>query len=780
MQIRTLAYVGALCLILTGCQPGGSDSQANGPQRLVDLFADATVEGSPAETPAAEEAAWTFADGTGDWRALGGVDGLEAADGTLNGKSANDLPMLLIDNPFFEQAPDLLHAVEITARISAGTNLQVVFDSSEELIPPALEGRIRNFPFNPQTPILAGDEMQTYTLRPGMTEKLNEIRRIVVRPTDEADATFAIQSIRIIPRSTHLAKIPSGIGWHGLGEIYRETLVMRAPERSRFKLQVPSRARFEFAVGTLDERPVSFEVTVDGESIHSEALSAGDAWTEAQVDLSAYSGREVELELGVQADEPGTLALWGSPVVRDLASAEGKPSVLLIVADTLRADHLGTYGHGRETAPALNEMAGGGAVFEDCVTQGTWTKVSFSSIMSSRWPPSHGVREMPDRLPAAAVTMAEAFREAGYATMALSSIHFHGKFTNLHQGYEVFHEASSLEDDPDNDLNVKTAARYVKRFKGWIDKYHDTPFFAVLHVADPHAPFRPRAPFDTMWADAESGQRHFEEAERAAEFIKDPLMKRFKMPRTEELEAAGVDPVAYVAHETAWYDGSIRAMDEELGSLFEHLQSLGIYDNLVIAFTSDHGEEFLEHGGHWHGTTVYGVQSHVPLVFRGPGIDPGKRVPETVQSIDIMPTLLDLAGIPVPEGSQGASLKPLLAESETRWRPRPAFTTKAGFGNDAGGRLETDDVGMVAEGWKLVEKSHPSWDAPRYELYDHANDPKHLKDVAAENQEVVERLAVQLKAWREQAIAEKLDDEAALANLDSEELERLRSLGYVQ
>ena len=166
----------------------------------------------------------------------------------------------------------------------------------------------------------------------------------------------------------------------------------------------------------------------------------------------------------------------------------------------------------------------------------------------------------------------------------------------------------------------------------------------------------------------------------------------FGMPTRGELEAAGFDPAAYVEHDRDWYDGSIRGMDAEIGRLVERLAELGLGRRTLLVFTGDHGEEFLEHGRTFHGQSVYGELSDVPLhlLAAGRACRPGATVAETVQTIDVMPTLLELSGLPVPEGDPGAEppAAPRVRRRTAR-AARPAGGTRPAFvgaGGDQGPR----------------------------------------------------------------------------------------------
>jgi len=465
------------------------------------------------------------------------------------------------------------------------------------------------------------------------------------------------------------------------------------------------------------------------------------------------------------------------------ARSEPPQGVILIWADTLRRDHLGVYGYGRPTSPVLDRMAAEGVLFRDCVSQATWTKVATPSLMTSLYPSTHGVKDFGDRLPNAARTMAEVYREAGFATLSMSSILFTGQFTNLHRGFEVVHEDRSLSDRESS----KTAREYMDRLLPWLESHRDVPFFVFLHVSDPHDPYRPYPPYDTLWADPSRREGHEKEAKDARKFINDPLLKLFGMPTWAELEAAKLDPRSYVGQDRDWYDGSIRGMDAEIGRLRQRLRGLGLDRRTLVVFIGDHGEEFLEHGRTFHGQSTYGELTGVPLILWGPAAVPVPAVvTETVETIDVMPTLLEISRLKVPPQVQGRSLLPLLASAGGTGpgrAPRPAISEKAATVEASGGPppRDTESFAIVSAGWKLIHNTQRHPGDPEYELYRHDHDPLDQTELSAEHPEVIARLTRELRAWQAKAAGARLPpDSASTQAISKEDLERLRSLGYIQ
>ena len=797
MSVRRGLVWPAIAIALGGCRAQPAPSVI----RLADIYRPEAIVGRVPEAPPRPRTEWRFDTPTPAWDAPTGVTGLAVREGHLTGRTTSDFPILHVELPAAAGDRELLHEVQVRARASKGGNLAINWRESEKLDLKAVLDRADVFGWRTTTPIPAGGEMRTYTLRSQFPVTGSEIRHLLLRPTDAKDATFDVESVRLVFRREHLASVPSGLGWQGLSEVYRESLVTRAPEALRLRVRVPPRPRLDLAVGTPEDRPVTFRVAVwDGPAAAERTLvertvTRPHRWEEVTVDLSGVAERDVTLALSLKSDTPGTIGFWGSPILRSrdaipaaavAGATEPRPQGVIVVwADTLRRDHLALYGYGRPTSPVIDRLAAEGILFRDCIGHASWTKVATPSLMTSLYPTSHGVHDFADRIPASATTLAEVYRAAGYATLSFSSILFTGRFSNLHQGFDVVHEDTSL---PERNSS-KTSREYVDRLLAWLQTHADVPFFAFLHVSDPHDPYRPHPPYDTMWGDVAKAPEHERQAKAAQKFVADPLLKLFGMPNRAELEKAGVDADAYAAFDRNWYDGSIREMDTEIGRLVEGLRNLGLEGKVVVAFTGDHGEEFLEHGRLFHGQTVYGEMNNVPLVLWRPGALPsGRVVEETVQIVDVMPTLLGMSGLRVPAEAQGTSLAPLWTRGGTGAvraasnDGRTAISEKA-VTTDMGAPppRDTESVAVLSGGWKLIHNLRRPAGAPEFELYDHGKDPLDAHDVAAAHPDIVARLSREEAAWRARATAARLppDGESQRA-LSPEERERLRALGYVQ
>jgi arylsulfatase A-like enzyme len=585
------------------------------------------------------------------------------------------------------------------------------------------------------------------------------------------------------------AGIASGRDWRGLGEIYRESLIARPGESIHLRATLPRRPWLDLALGTLEEGALTFRVAVErpGEAdapiVLQRTLTTPGRWEAAPVDLARWSGEPVTLILSLSGSEPGAVGCFGSPVVRSRDPELGRRprAVVFILADTLRGDHLDAYGYRRATAPNLTRVAEEGALFLDIIAQGSWTKVSAPSIFTSLYPRSHGVTQFSSRLSDEVVTLAEIFRDAGYATVGYSSVFFTGQFSNLQQGYEEFHEIASLHDRSTGRMS-KTARGYVDRLLAWMEAHADVPFFAFLHVMDPHDPFEPRAPYAALWADPRQREKHLRDRERARRFIRNGKRREFGMPSEADLRAARVNPRDYVEHEMDWYDGSIRGMDAELVRIFEGLEGLGLARESLVVFTSDHGEEFHEHGDMFHGHSLYAELLEVPLLFWGPGRVPrGVRVAALAETLDILPTLLELAGVPAPRGIQGRSLVPHLRASPRKPLAKAAFAEKSADPAGRSKRADLESVAVHSARWKLVHNTKRPEGVPEFELFDRVEDPFEKRNLVNQVPDVAAHLERQIEAWRERTAQIRLHPESADAEvLSAEERERLRALGYVQ
>jgi len=445
-----------------------------------------------------------------------------------------------------------------------------------------------------------------------------------------------------------------------------------------------------------------------------------------------------------------TRALGGLLVYAALTACGGEgaepatgPNLLLVVVDTLRADHLGTYGHGEDTSPRIDELAGQGVVFERMYSQAPWTKPSVASLFTSLYPPQHQVLEegTDNRLASSLTTLAEVLADAGYRTGAVSQNPHIQANTGFDQGFGEFHGLSGYVSGVDEMLDAG---------RGFLDREAGRPFFLYMHFLDPHGPYAPPPKLRKRFL----GERET----KKARVVSGRVGKMLEGEELSiELEAGDLDYLE------ALYDAEIRWVDVAVGRLLDHLEERGLADDTVVLLTADHGEEFMDHGTLKHGYQLYEESVHVPLIVRAPGVEPRRVDRMVAQHVDLAPTVLDLLGQPVPSAAQGRSLRPWLEGRETAGPETALLGTSW---------REIDRFAVREGSWKLVRHA----DQGRTELYDLASDPTERKNVAGDHPDVVERLSQAYTDATSPIDGVTPDD--AFGARDPELERRLRAIGY--
>ncbi len=360
-------------------------------------------------------------------------------------------------------------------------------------------------------------------------------------------------------------------------------------------------------------------------------------------------------------------------------TAGGRPSFLIFLVDTLRADRLGVYGSTRGLTPAIDAFAERSLVFDRAYAEAPWTRPSVASLLTGLPPRVHGVTTLDDRLAAGATTLPGLLRSAGYRTAAFSTNWQVSHGTGLDQGFDDF---VFTPDDTRGD-------HLVARVLSWLDRRPaGRPFFLYVHALDPHAPYDPPAGF----------RRRF------APRVADPAAG--SVPYLQRIYAAsGAERERLLAPIPSLYDGEVAFADQALGTLLEGLAARGLAATTWVVFLADHGEELDEHGALGHGQDLYGEVLHVPLIVRPAGLRrpgrPGRigrvgrigRIGDLAMAMDVAPTLLHAAGVPVPGALAGVDLVgPAWDAPES---PRPGFADL-----DYDGRR---GVSVVLGPWKLIE-----------------------------------------------------------------------------
>ena len=317
-------------------------------------------------------------------------------------------------------------------------------------------------------------------------------------------------------------------------------------------------------------------------------------------------------------------------------------NLILISIDTLRADAVGAYGYRRDTTPELDGYAENAALFESAYATSAWTIPSHFSIMTGLYPSQHGMILNTYRFEERRPTIARAFQRRGYATAAFVG----GGYLDSFYGYDYGFDGYENRRPTHFQRRLPSVYDFLEGAKSWLRSIGDQPFFLFLHTYQVHD----YASFDAP---------RFVAPDLAGVYGHVDLVAAAQRHRSDELDAADRPLVEYMRQR---YDSALHHLDRRLGDFFEFIQKSGLNTNTVVVITSDHGEEFGEHGRTAHGWTLYEEMLRVPLIWwLPPGMGMRGRVEGPVSSVDILPTVVDLFGLaPIP--SDGVSLLPRLQD----------------------------------------------------------------------------------------------------------------------
>ncbi len=493
------------------------------------------------------------------------------------------------------------------------------------------------------------------------------------------------------------------------------------PGRLRFQIDVPKRGRLHLSCAIdprYHDRPgVEFVVKLrhDGreDAVFSQLLDPitrveHRGWVPAEIDLSRYAGRARELVLETrgyeQGGDPGR-AFWGAPAI----TAEDRRAQLAIIylVDTLRADHTGVYGYPRRTTPELDAFARDAVVFEKAIAHASWTKPSVASILTSRLPARHRAVQLRDPLDPDNPTIARRLAEGGWSTgAAMANSVIYGAESAFDPGFELF---AGLHGEDDRRSKLVGADVVVDAALGFLRARRGLPTFLYVHTMDPHVPYAPPAPFDRMFAPFPTPDHPGQD------------------PRTDYKEP--LDRERMIGQ----YDGDVAFGDREFGRFVHELKASGQYDDALVVFVADHGEEFLDHGRWLHGRSLFDELIRVPLVVKFPKNRwAGRRVAGQVQGVDVVPTVLEAMGLPLASDLAGVPLQRAV-RGETKPRPALAEISHRGFVAH-GVRTEKD---------KYVRRFSPDDDQLYFDL---ERDPGERHDLSAQQPQRVRLLEAQAEA----------------------------------
>ncbi len=428
------------------------------------------------------------------------------------------------------------------------------------------------------------------------------------------------------------------------------------------------------------------------------------------------------------------------------------PNVLLIVADTLRADHLGCYGYENLTSPSIDSFATESVLFERAFSNASWTTPSMGSLLTSLYPHEHGAFGFHNHLKKAVPTMAEVFRNAGYTTFCVQ--------TNIHltKSYDFGHGFDQTEE-----VMLAKGEEVASLFMTWLEKRKEGPFFAYLHFMDTHFPYNAPGEMEKIF-NLEIGQE---------EFITTDIRLLSKMGISDSDKQKVI----------RLYDDAVTYFDGCFQKISEVLKSRDIYENTIIVLVSDHGEEFWEHGGYAHGHSLYNEVIRVPLIIRYPPIFSPKSYGANIALTDIMPTILGAADIPhfldlSGDNRIGSILNDTRSEKEIFVEALLTSPEKKALIKDDlklienTGILNEDIVDILG----ILSKHLIPREKAGFELYHLSEDSSETRNIVADFPDTVENMKKSLRIFKWKSF----DDLLEMKPQKEGRVEKLKSLGYMK
>jgi len=671
------------------------------------------------------------------------------------------------------------------------------------------------------SPIVRDGTIQTYRLRinrigqsfPGPWEQLG-----IWLMSDGESGSIDVLSVSVVPQGSEYADAPYGGRPVDREGVLRPALFAHAPSGLAWRVRVPEHGRLAMALTTLMSRaPVTFSVTVSSASgdtsLFRESVSDETSWHDRSVDLSAFAGHTVDLNLRTESDRAGAIGFWGSPILSGepaaAASSPHPPNVVVYAIDGGGADLMSLYGYNRRTTPNLERLAAEAVVFDRAHSNSAWTKPSTASFMTGlQHSALGGFRGYGDQIPEAAPTMGQRFHAAGYQTAVFTFHPNAGRSSALNRGVDRF------QDTPRPEQSHEESSRLLQaEFWDWRAAFPGSPYWAHFQITDVHEPLIPVAPFAGLFVDAERRERRegwrrqlrleWDRAERGEVSLS--AMYR------EAMAKVGIDPIEFYDIQRGLYNETMAHADHQLGRFVERLKATGEWENTILIVTADHGHpagSFTRFGrelfdpvpAETEGAFFDSYRTRVPLVIFAPGRLPaGVRIGEPVSLVDLLPTVLDLAGLPPLERTQGRSLVPLM-RGDPGWETRPVILEQVERDvrtDEFTGHIEMIDGrwGASLEIWPQRGPGDPPVQPSRWEskarfhvdgqppllLYDLWEDPFTRQNVNDRYPELVERYTRLLEAqWQAHLAMAALYEPGGQIELSPEQLETLRTLGYIR
>jgi len=816
-RIFPATVLGLTLVSCSGSPSGSTVLTADVPLHLEDHLDAATIEGSEIPTDVPEALEWRFDEPQPEWKSVGYAESTPVRVTRLDDALRVDITEANYytaatgvrphDGWIYVDLPDLRLEdwgyVSVRARAQPGVsflglNFNLTDRSDPSQTPASGFAPAGGWPlryWGGQADLITDGLVHTYLLRVGPEVDWDEpwkqlgLRIFAGSQPGRVPTSIDILSVSLIPREAAYADADVGVAHALSGNIQRRELYTHTPARLEYRVRVPAGGRFDVGLQVVrDDVPVHFAVAVrppggDAVTLLEETYSGSD-WAQRSLDLSRFEGEAVSLVLTATSDRVGTVALWVAPTLSGARNTR-KPNIILYVIDSAGADFMSVYGYNRRTTPYIERLAAEGAVFEHAYSNSTFTNPSTRSFMTSLHDSvlgGTGGGGLPER----AVTIAQHMRAGGYQTAMFTSNPNAGSATD--RGVDMYRDVYA-------GVNSASSVDLQRNYWTWRRASPGEPYWVHFQTTDVHAPFHPVAPFAGLFIGPDRRETYYRWISQ--------LRSAGGTSDLGNYDAAGVSRAAFAHAEQRLYDETMAHNDYQIGRLVERLKAEGEWENTLLIIGADHSiDAAMDDMGvaiqdtlppRWSYPMLRPSISRVPLIVVWPGhIAAGQRFSEPVVSmIDVLPTIHDLVGLPMPEVMQGQSLAPLLL-GEEGWEPRPVIFDEF-YADETTGEL-SGHIEMIDGRWGASLEINPEppdeeegeedgwWRRPvPLLLYDVWNDPLALTLVNDAHPELVTKYTDLLQEqWEAHRLLAQRFTPGSTVELTPEQLETLRTLGYIQ
>ncbi|MEM6956755.1 MAG: sulfatase [Myxococcota bacterium] len=542
-----------------------------------------------------------------------------------------------------------------------------------------------------------------------------------------------------------------------VGDDTRDGVAIDAPTTLSWYVDVPEGAALVLGHGHVSdgEAALTVRATAEGsEPRELERIDVGDSWGQTRVDLSSVAGKVARIE--IEASGNGRIALSQAAIAiptPQLTPPRQARNVIMLTIDTLRASKLRPYNaRTRVRTPAFTAFANENANFQLAQSSENWTKPSVASILTSLFPVTHTAKNDGSVLPSTTLMLSEVFQRNNFDTASFLANGHVSRESGFGRGWDHYTNYIRQNESTEAENVFGEAAE-------WIEEHKDNRFFVYIQTIDPHVPYDPPDNYLRMY-DARTNYtgrvRNRSTAQQLSEAKNDD--NYFDESDVRRL--------------TALHDAEITQHDHFFGEFVDQLKDWDLWDNTIFVITSDHGEEFNEHGSWGHGHSVYQELLHVPLAMRWPGVtDSGRSITHAVSTMDIGPTVVEAAGLEVPEVFEGRSLVPFL-QGGRRADPAVAFSD-----------FQENRRVVVGGGWKLILRSSLT-----YVLFNLERDPNERNELNGRQHPIAMRYlrilsgqqlgALNRTKWLE-GTADAVVEHMAGESMTEERCRQLVAIGYM-